>query len=129
MPLVFRSMKQDADGFPVMESNGRGLGIRPGIDVSATQDYDPVPSGEGGISISPGDPLHLPRHRRPAALQGTGKDPVWVLDSADLDPELCFRPDPTNSARHGFLEPAHLLTLVEYQQAIARTRTLWKRVC
>ena len=128
MFLVYRSMRQDADGLPVMESNGRGLGIRPGIDVAASNDHDLVQPGEGGISISPGDPLHLPRHRRPPALQGTGKDPVWVLDIDTLDPELSFRPDRTNSAHHGFLEPAHLVTLVQYQQGIARTRTSWTKV-
>ena len=57
-----------------------------------------------------------------------GQDPVWVLDIDTLDPELSFRPDPTNSAHHGFLEPAHLVTLVQYQQAIARTRTSWTKV-
>jgi hypothetical protein len=71
--------------------------------------------------------MNLKRHRRPAAFGGTGKDPVWVVDTADLPPELEFR---QNSPDHGFLEPATntLLTLAEYEAALESTRERWQLV-
>jgi hypothetical protein len=83
--------------------------------------------GQGGISVSPDDPMNLPFFRRPPVFQGTGHDPVWAIDETDLGPDLIYRPDLTNVG-HGFLEPARPMTLSEYQQALAQTRDLWKRV-
>jgi hypothetical protein len=121
-------MKEDSDGLPKVEDSARGLGVRPGTDVPASLPGDQVSSGEGGVSVSPDDPMNLPAHRRPSALQGTGKDPVWVIDIMDLDPNLIYRPDPRNPQGHGFLEPACPMPLVEYQQAVARTRDRWRKV-
>ena len=74
----------------------------------------------------PGDPLYLLKHRRPASLGGTGRDPVWYLDTNDLDPELCFRQDrPT----HGVIEPNRAMTLQDFQNALLRTRPNWRLHC
>ena len=76
MTELFRDMKEDANGMPEIGENSRSLGVRPGIDVPATDSGDLVSSGQGGISVSPDDPQSLPYFRRPPALGGTGKDSV-----------------------------------------------------
>jgi hypothetical protein len=88
---------------------------------------DTVQPGQGGLSVSPDDPGKLPFYRRPAAFQGTGRDPVWVIESADLGSDLTYRPDPRN-AGHGFIEPARPMTLDEYQRALQQTQSLWQKV-
>jgi hypothetical protein len=82
--------------------------------------------GQGGMSVAPDDPLHLPRHRRPAGLGGTGRDPVWYIETEDLGPDLAFRQD---GPAHGLIEPKRLLTLQGFQDALAGTRCYWKLYC
>ncbi|MDB5309351.1 MAG: hypothetical protein JWO38_3553 [Gemmataceae bacterium] len=76
------------------------------------------------MSTAPTDPMNLPPFRRPAVLGGRGKDPVWVIDTDDLDPNLQFRQD---SPTHGLIEPAGPMTLEEYEQALAATAAKWVR--
>jgi hypothetical protein len=126
MARLFRGMKEDADGCPEVGESARTLGVRPGIDVPAKDPGDFVHPGQGGLSVGPDDPLNLPAHRRPPPFGGTGRDPVWVLDAGDLGPDLRYRPDLLRSG-HGFVEPVRPMTLGEYQQALARTRRLWRK--
>jgi hypothetical protein len=127
---LYRSMKEAADGHPTVGPNGRLLGVRPGNDpnpdVPAIQPTDSVLPGQGGMSVAPDDPLHLLKHRRPASLGGTGRDPVWYIESADLGPDLSFRPDRPG---HRLVEPQRPLTLQEFQDALAGTRSCWKLYC
>jgi hypothetical protein len=88
MASLFRSMKEDDGGVPEAAANARALGVRPGIDVPAVGDEETIQPGQGGVSVSPDDPLNLPAFRRPPQFQGTGKDPVWVIDEAQLGPDL-----------------------------------------
>jgi hypothetical protein len=120
-------MKETHAGLPEVGESARALGVRPGIDVPATNLHDLVNPGEGGLSVSPDDPLNLPTFRRPPNFQGTGKDPLWSIRDADLRPDLRYRPDP-NKAGHGFVEVARPMTLREYQLAVARTQQLWRKV-
>jgi hypothetical protein len=76
MPKLFRGMKEHANGLPELGESSRCLGVRPGLDVPATELDDLVWPGEGGLSVSPDDPHGLPNFRRPPVLGGTGKDPV-----------------------------------------------------
>lgn len=126
MPQLFRGMKEDANGLPQIGESSRTLGVRPGFDVPATDPSAMVHPGQGGMSVSPDDPLSLPYFRRPAALGDTSKDPVWEITQSDLTPDLCYRPDPARPG-HGFVEPARAMTLSEYQKALARTQTLWRK--
>ena len=60
MPLVaqlFRGMKQDVDGKPVVESTKRGLGVkvgsvRPEEDDMPVDEMGSVQPGTGGMSVS-----------------------------------------------------------------------------
>ncbi len=74
MPRLFRAMREDAAGFPETGPSARTLGVRPGIDVAATAPDEMVLPGQGGISVSPDDPMNLPAFRRPPDFQGTGRD-------------------------------------------------------
>ncbi len=81
-----------------------------------------------GMSVSPSPPENLPHHRRPPHFDGTGKDPVFELDTDDLPEELEYRPDPSNPETHGFITPAYPMTFEHYQRAIHETRGLWRLV-
>jgi len=127
---LYRSMKEAPDGYPDVGPSGRLLGVRPGsdptADVLAIAPSDRVLPGLGGLSVAPDDPVHLPRHRRPATLGGKGRDPVWSIDSDDLEPDLEFRQDRPG---HGLIEPKRAMTLQEFQDALAGTRCRWKLFC
>lgn len=127
---LFRSMKEDADGLPMVGPSGRMLGVRPGSaatpDVLASQANDTVLPNHGGMSVAPDDPMHLLKHRRPPSLGGIGQDPVWYIEVADLPVDLQFRQD---RLTHGVIEPAQTMTLAEFEMALEATRSQWKLHC
>src|SRR5437879_5894615 len=104
--LLHRSMQEASDGFPQVGPAARFLGVRPGGppkgDVSAIANHDRVVPLCGGMSTAD-DPRHLVPFRRPPSLGGTGTDPVWVIDSNDLGPDLTARQDTKN---HVLVEPS-----------------------
>ncbi len=126
MTRLYRAMKESAEGLVEVEDSARALGVRPGVDVPARNADEIVRPGEGGLSVSPDDPLNLPAFRRPPDFQGVGKDELWTLTASELGPDLAYRPDPA-SARHGFIEPPRPMTLAEFRQALARTQKRWQR--
>jgi hypothetical protein len=78
------------------------------------------------MSVAPDDPMHLPKHRRPASLGGIGRDPVWYIETEDLGSDLEFRQDRPS---HGMIEPQQPQTLQAFQGALAATRCRWKLYC
>lgn len=127
---LFRAMREAADGLPVVGPTARTLGVRPvphpNADVAASYPTDLVYPGGGGASVAPDDPMHLPPMRRPRSLGGSRNDPVWMIESDDLGPDLGFRRD--NSV-HGTIVPARTMTLAEFARALADTRTRWTLYC
>jgi hypothetical protein len=127
---LYRSMQEASDGYPAAGASGRLLGVRPGSDstpdVLAIDPGDPMRPGEGGMSVAPDEPLDLPRHRRPVRLGGTGRDPVWYIETDDLEPDLEFRQDRPG---HGLIEPKRVMTLQEFQDALTNTRCKWTLHC
>jgi hypothetical protein len=127
---LYRSMTEAPDGLPTTGPSGRLLGVRPGNaatpDVLAVNPSDLVLPGHGGMSVAPDDPLNLQRHRRPAALGGIGRDPVWYIETDELGPDLEFRQDRPG---HGLIEPKRAMTLDEFQVALAALRPHWKLHC
>jgi hypothetical protein len=87
-------MKEGTGGLPEIGPSARTFGIRPGVDVPVSNPSDQVLPGQGGLSVSPDDPLALPYYRRPPELQGAGRDPVWEITAAELGPALGYRPTP-----------------------------------
>ena len=122
-------MTPAADGLPQVGRSARSLGIRTPTettdpDVTASAPGDIIQPGTGGMSVAPDDPVNLPPFRRPPALGGRGKDPVWELDTTDLGPDLQYRQD---SATHGLIEPTRPMTLTEFEQLLEATRAKWVR--
>ncbi|MGL4551171.1 MAG: hypothetical protein ACRC33_08285 [Gemmataceae bacterium] len=127
MTLLYRSMQEDADGQPVVGPSASQLGVRP-KDVGYRDDDALIGPGDGGLSVTPDDPRLLPDFRRPPEWGGDGKDPVWVIDSADIGTDLRYRPDPAAPGRHGFLEAAVPMRLIDYRRALGATHPLWRKV-
>ena len=78
------------------------------------------------MSVAPDLPERLPTHRRPPEYGGTGKDPIWELELADLGEELVYREDPLMPDAHGFVEPALPTTFDAYESALSQTRRAWR---
>jgi hypothetical protein len=124
--VLYRSMKAAPDGRPELGPSARTLGARPEDDILVVANI--VRPGTGGMSVAPGAPRNLPRHRRPPELNGVGRDPVWQVGEETLDSELVYRPDPDDPDMHGFVEPARAMRYSEYVAALERTRELWRRL-
>lgn len=125
--LVYRAMKSASDGLPELDASSRTLGARPGVDIPVEADGYVRP-GAGGMSVSPGSPLNLPRSRRPPEFDGYGRDAVYGLDRSALGRQLRYRPDPDDPDKHGFVEPSRRMTFEYYQRAIWSTRDGWIKV-
>jgi hypothetical protein len=132
--MLYRSMKESPTGAPVPGPGKRLLGCvptgpllivdpnqRPDIRVVAGR----VRPGTGGMSVAPDSPYNLPRHRKPPRFGGIAKDPVWEMDEADLGPDLQFVAD---SLQHGTIQPMREMTIDDYQAALARTASNWRKV-
>lgn len=127
---IYRSMRLADDGGPMMGPTARTLGARPGPEPGPGVDI-PVRDGMvqpdvGGMSVAADDPMNLPRMRRPPEFGGTGKDPVWSMNTNDLGPDLVCRPDPDAPSRHWFVEPAREMTYEEYREALEATKGYWQ---
>ncbi|WP_145062086.1 hypothetical protein [Engelhardtia mirabilis] len=119
--LAYLGMKAEPDGRPSVASSARRLGVRVGVDVHPDQrgfgDY-----GGGGMSVAPDDLMHLPPHRRPKVLSGTGLDPVFQVSSSDLGSELTLRRD---RADHALAEPGGRVLLGTFERALSESRSQW----
>jgi hypothetical protein len=121
---LYRAMKVDTDGKPLVGTRGSMLGVRPTdptntnptavFDVDAVNGTDLVRPGEG-LSTSPD-----PKARKPRRSEA-----VFEIETDDLGPDLTPKHDGPN---HCLLQPSTPLSLSDYQQALANTRDLWKRV-
>jgi hypothetical protein len=137
MPKIYRSMKEDADGRPVIEQTNKGLGVRaaPGsklLDVDLDQDGKVFLNGKG-MSVAPTWrelPPHLVsrrlKERFPDAIGSQllrcftmGNGPFQngpVADRLDL---ICDKP------KHGVVAPRLLDSLDQFQADLASTRDDW----
>jgi len=80
------------------------------------------------MSATPHDPRRLPEHRRPAWLGGTGRDPVFFINSNHLSSYLEVRLDPLNPETHVFVEPANGMPAPIYQKALCDTGPRWQEL-
>lgn len=83
-------MRED-DDLPELGSNSRTLGARAGVDVRVLADGSII-AGRHGISVSPSPPENLPHRRRSPEFGGTGKEPVFEIDTRDLPRGLISEP-------------------------------------
>ncbi|WP_277751459.1 RHS repeat domain-containing protein, partial [Pectobacterium polonicum] len=117
---IVRGMTND-NGSPKVGPSARELGARPGTDIKVDANGNVHPNS-GGVSVSPNTD-GLPNHRKPPEFGGTGKDPVWELDTSDLGKDLKHVPD---SRTHGTIQPSRTMSVEEYQRALASTKGKWK---
>ena len=114
------------NGMPKVTPSARGLGARAGVGGDIPVDVHGMVHPEtGGISVSP-SPQDLPGHRRPPEFGGTGKDPVWKMNTDDLGPDLKHVPDKPG---HGTIQPSRSMHVDDYQKALAETQQKWKKAC
>jgi hypothetical protein len=64
-------------------ATSRTLGARPGVDIGVFNSGNVVSTVQG-MSVSPMPPENLPLWRRPPEFDGTGKDPVFAMDTDNL---------------------------------------------
>lgn len=126
MATLFRVMRKDAfDGRPAESSeSGSGLGVRVPWDIEPDEEGIVHPDGRG-MSVRTA-PRYFERHRRPPAFGGTGKHPLWSIESEDLPEYLTYRPDLGDNPRHGVIEPSYSMDLEAFRDALASTRDDWR---
>lgn len=86
MQPMFRAMKEEGDGLPVIGRSGRTLGVRV---EGAIRDIPVAPDGtvapaSGGMSVALDDLIRLHKPRLPRSLGGEGRDPVFRALRDDL---------------------------------------------
>ncbi len=140
---LFRGMIADRSR-PAIGRNARKLGVRispdpnPDVDVELRTHTGPTgPCGcgyselwvihnEKGMSVAPDTANNLPRHRRSPAFGGTGKDPVWSIDSNDLGFVASLAIEyHQDSSKHGVIRPKRDMPFSTYENSLKRTRNQW----
>lgn len=121
--MVYRAMREDPAGGPVVGPTARTLGVRSQVDIPVVARQ--VQPNTGGMSVALDRPENLHPLRRPLRYGGSGKDPVWGLHSDQLGSDLQFRGD---SATHGLIEPARAMSLDDFQRHLAHTKLLWMKL-
>lgn len=123
MQKLFRTMR--ADGVvPALGRSARTLGVRAGVDIQV-DDRGFVDPKTGGMSVAPDDPMNLPPARKPRAMGGNSKDPLWVLEQHGFAGRLAYSAD---SLTHGVIEPSERLLLEEYEGELGATQASWSMV-
>lgn len=130
MPLVFRVMKKDPDGFPTLSPTS--LGVRPvDVDVDAANN---VQVNGKGMSVSPRwqdiNINRVPKRLRPK-LAGAGGSNNTFCFRAGTGPfqqgpfanGLTLEPD---SATHGNISPEVVVPFSTYQDDLEATRQDWQ---
>lgn len=118
--LVYKDLARDGD---VPACGAGGLWIRPGHDVAAEKPEALVQPDEGGMSVTPDDPMLMPQSRRPRSLGGTGRKPVWSMATSSL-PQYSLRCR-ADRVDHALVEVAAVMTLGEFEATVCRTAHDW----
>jgi hypothetical protein len=123
---LFRVMVTMPNGAPRIGDGDYMLGASVPTDIARDTNGNVHPV-TGGVSVSPDSAQNLPFFLRPVALGGKGGLPLFSILSEQLAASLCFRPDPRRPKKHGFIEPAFIMTLAQYQTDIGSTAPYWRR--
>jgi hypothetical protein len=141
MPKIYRVMKKDQDDKPVVDTSGKGLGVRT-TPVNGISDVDLDEAGRvlrnaKGMSVVP-NWRDLPIYLIPKRFDREGKFPgarcphdVYCFSMGEgpfADGPLADGLDlKSDGAKHGLVVPRELVPLDRYQADLAATRDLWKR--
>jgi hypothetical protein len=124
---LFRAMKKNGDGFPLVGPSSRTLGVRsdgPCCDLPIAADGSVSPE-TGGMSVALDKAENLPKHRLPKSQGGNGRDAVFRLFSTTLAPTLAVRSD---RYPHALVEPSARCLLSQYESDLAATRQHWSKI-
>ena len=131
MPRVFRVMKKDADGLPLVGQTS--LGIRPGIDIDLDDQSNVLVNGKG-MSVAPNwrdiNVNRIPKRLRSIVLGAGGSNNTFccrfgtgAFSRGVFASGLTLEPD---SAQHGNAAPAQVVPLTAYEADLAATRPDWQ---
>lgn len=135
------------DDKPKLGRSARLLGIRPGVDIDvshmrqgwldaqgylqpeAERDHSGV-RVEVAIRNTKGMSTSLsieglPPFRKPKVFGGTGRDPLWQIDSKYINGDLEAVQD---SPTHVSIMPRVTMLLERYEAALAQTQNYWQKV-
>jgi hypothetical protein len=104
----------DAEGYLRPESERDDLGVQVEVAIRNTKGMSTSLSIEG-----------LPPFRKPTAFGGTGKDPLWQIESEYISGDLEAVQD---SATHVSIMPRVTMLLERYEAALAKTQNYWQKV-
>ena len=129
MPKVFRVMKRDEDGLPLVAPKSNGLGVRPGIDIDVDHENNAIPNDKG-MSVSPSWKGVIPARRIPKRLGGQGSNgtAVFAFGSGPFQQAMIadgLEPLP-DSPNHGVIRPTSIVPLAMYESDLAATRADWR---
>jgi hypothetical protein len=138
MPKIYRTMLADG-GKPKVGSESKMLGVRiaptPRPDIPVDQAGNVHPD-TGGMSVVP-DWRELPYFLVPMRLKavrpdarGSNQLTCWSLgeglfEVGSLADKLVLRPDSNDPTAHGFVEPSDVMSIENYQEALAETQDQW----
>jgi len=131
----------DAEGLPGHEKGSRwisndwprSLGIRPDIDIDLDDQKNVLVNGKG-MSVAPNwrdiNVTRIPKRLRKVVAGARGSDSTFCFrtghgpfEKGPFANGLTLEPD---SARHGNVAPATVVSLATYEADIAATRTGWQ---
>jgi hypothetical protein len=124
---LFRTMRTDVDGLPVVGREFSMLGVRitgPRPDIQVLDDGTVKPEA-GGMSVFI-DPRKMPKSLRPRTLAekpGESPYPCFRIEEVKLPTPLAFRKD---KDYHGLVEPRAQCPLEHYEAQVAATRASWE---
>lgn len=104
----------DDKGYLLLESERDDSGVQVEVAIRNTKGMSTSLSIEG-----------LPPFRKPAAFGGTGKDPLWQIESDYITGDLEAVQD---SATHVSIMPRVTMLLERYEAALAETQDYWQKV-
>ena len=126
MPKVFRVMKRDEDGLPMVAPASNALGVRPGTDIDVDQQNYAIPNDKG-MSVSPSwkdiSLRRIPRRLGGQGSNGSAAFGAGPFHQAMIADGLELLPD---SLTHGVIRPTQLVPLAQYQAYLAATRADWR---
>jgi hypothetical protein len=124
---MFRAMKEDREGRPILGRSAYALGVRVEGDRRDIELIDgrTVQPGTGGMSVSLDSYKNLHKYRLPRALGGDGRHPAFVMQSDNLPHSLSLRID---QYPHALVEPSVPADFEEYERALHGTRRYWRRI-
>lgn len=123
--VIYRAMKEDLDGKPLVGRSGRTLGVRIcGQYADIEMINCKIRPYTGGMSVTPDSVGRLPKSKLPRSLGGEGRDPIFSFNVDDLPSSLVLRRDrPT----HGLVEPSMCCLFRDYERKLHGTREDWTK--